>query len=66
MRRPGNGRDPQEHDRRGPVDGNYQLAGGPLGKAVDSLMLQRVNEKTIEDTLQNLARIATEERSAVS
>jgi hypothetical protein len=29
-------------------------------------MLQRVNEKTIEDTLQNLARLAMGERSAVS
>ena len=48
------------------VDIDYQLAGGPLGKAVDSLMLQRVNEKTIEDTLQNLARLAMGERSAVS
>ena len=48
------------------VDIEYRLAGGPLGKAVDGLMLQRVNEKTIEDMLQNLGRIATGERSAVS
>jgi len=48
------------------VDIDYQLAGGPLGKAIDSLMLQRVNEKTIEDTLQNLGRLAAEVRSAVS
>jgi uncharacterized protein YndB with AHSA1/START domain len=48
------------------IDIEYELAGGPLGKAVDSLMLQRVNEKTIEDTLRNLGRIAAGERSAVS
>ena len=58
--------EPQGEGSKVTIDVNYELAGGPLGKAVDSLMLQRVNEKTIEDTLQNLARVATEERSAVS
>ena len=58
--------EPQGEGSKINVDIDYQLAGGPLGKAVDSLMLQRVNEKTIEDTLQNLGRVATEERSAVS
>jgi uncharacterized membrane protein len=48
------------------VDVAYQLAGGPLGKAVDSLMLQRTNEKTIEDMLKNLGRVAAEATSAVS
>ena len=48
------------------VDIDYQLAGGPLGKAVDRLMLERVNDKTIEDMLKNLARVAAEARSAVS
>ncbi len=58
--------EPQGEGNKVTIDVNYELAGGPLGKAVDSLMLQRVNEKTIEDTLQNLGRVATEERSAVS
>ncbi len=58
--------EPQGEGSKISVDIDYQLAGGPLGKAVDSLMLQRVNEKTIEDTLKNLARVASEERSAVS
>jgi len=58
--------EPQGDGSKINVDIDYQLAGGPLGKAVDSMMLQRVNEKTIEDTLQNLSRVATEERSAVS
>src|SRR5713226_6580692 len=57
--------EPQGEGSKINIDIDYQLAGGPLGKAVDSLMLQRVNEKTIEDTLQNLGRVATEERSAV-
>ncbi len=57
--------EPQGEGSKISIDIDYQLAGGPLGKAVDSLMLQRVNEKTIEDTLQNLARVATAERSAV-
>lgn len=48
------------------IDVVYQLAGGPLGKAVDSLMLHRVNEKTIEDSLKNLARLVVEETSPVS
>ena len=58
--------EPQGEGSKINVDIDYQLAGGPLGKALDSLMLERVNEKTIEDTLKNLTRIVTEERSAVS
>ena len=58
--------EPQGDGTKINVDVDYKLAGGPLGKAVDSLMLQRVNEKTIEDTLKNLGRVAAEERSAVS
>ena len=58
--------EPQQERSKVTIDVDYKLAGGPLGKAVDSLMLQRVNEKTIEDTLKNLGRVAAEERSAVS
>ena len=58
--------EPQGEGTKINVDVEYQLAGGPLGKAVDTLMLERVNEKTIEDTLKNLGRVAAEERSAVS
>jgi ribosome-associated toxin RatA of RatAB toxin-antitoxin module len=58
--------EPQQERSKLTIDVNYELAGGPLGKAVDSLMLQRVNEKTIEDTLKNLDRVAAEERSAIS
>jgi carbon monoxide dehydrogenase subunit G len=58
--------EPQGGESKVDVDIDYQLAGGPVGKAVDSLMLQRVNEKTIEEMLQNLGRVAAEARSAVS
>lgn len=36
------------------VDVDYELAGGPLGKAIDAAVLHRTNEKTIEKQLQNL------------
>ncbi len=58
--------EPQGEGAKVNVDVDYQLTGGPLGKAVDSLMLHRVNEKTIEDMLKNLGRVAAQERSAVS
>ena len=58
--------EPQGAQTKINVDVDYQLAGGPLGKAVDRLMLERVNQKTIEDMLKNLGRVAAQERSAVS
>ena len=58
--------EPQGDEIRVKVDIDYQLAGGPVGKAVDGLMLHRVNEKTIEDMVQNLGRIATGQRATVS
>jgi hypothetical protein len=36
----------------------YRLAGGALGKAVDVLMLERTNEKSIDGMLENLRRMA--------
>ena len=41
------------------VDINYDVAGGALGKAVDSVMLERTNAKSIEGMLENLRRLAT-------
>jgi carbon monoxide dehydrogenase subunit G len=38
------------------VDIDYQLAGGPVGKAIDAALLHRTNEKTIEQQLQNLQK----------
>jgi carbon monoxide dehydrogenase subunit G len=46
------------------VDVRYELAGGALGKAIDALVLERTNEKTIGDMLQNMSRILAKERAA--
>jgi uncharacterized membrane protein len=40
------------------VDVHYDLPGGALGKAVDALLLERTNEKTIEKQLDNLQQLA--------
>jgi ribosome-associated toxin RatA of RatAB toxin-antitoxin module len=42
------------------VDIEYRVAGGAIGKAVDSLVLERTNEKSIEGMLENLRRLAVE------
>jgi uncharacterized membrane protein len=42
------------------VDVDYSLPGGALGKAVDALLLERTNEKTIEKQLDNLRRMAVQ------
>src|SRR5919201_6138827 len=46
------------------VDVEYELAGGPLGKAVDRLLLERTNERTIDPMLQNMRKELTEATSA--
>jgi carbon monoxide dehydrogenase subunit G len=51
--------EPQGQQTKTSVDIRYELAGGPLGKAVDALVLERTNEKTIEGMLQNMRRILT-------
>src|SRR5919197_348185 len=40
------------------VDVHYELPGGALGKAIDALLLERTNEKTIEKQLDNLRQMA--------
>jgi uncharacterized membrane protein len=42
------------------VDVQYQLPAGALGKAVDSLLLERTNETTIEKQLDNLRQLAAQ------
>ncbi len=49
--------EPKGQQTKTSVDVRYELAGGVLGKAVDALVLERTNEKTIEEMLQNLSRI---------
>jgi ribosome-associated toxin RatA of RatAB toxin-antitoxin module len=36
------------------VDVGYELPGGPIGKALDALVLKGINERTIHRMLQNL------------
>jgi carbon monoxide dehydrogenase subunit G len=36
---------------------DYQLPGGPLGKAFDAILMERMNDKNIERTLENLQLI---------
>ena len=40
------------------VDVHYELPGGALGKAIDALLLERTNERTIENQLDNLRQLA--------
>jgi carbon monoxide dehydrogenase subunit G len=56
--------EPQGKQTLASVDVDYTLAGGPVGKAVDALALQRTNEKTMEQMLQNIEKALT--RGAVS
>jgi uncharacterized membrane protein len=42
------------------VDVHYELPGGALGKAIDALLLERTNEKTMEKQLDNLRQIAVQ------
>lgn len=42
------------------VDITYRVARGAIGRAVDSLVLERTNEKSIEGMLENLRRGAVE------
>ena len=39
------------------VEIHYDVAGGALGKAVDAVMLERTNAKSIEGMLENLRRL---------
>jgi len=56
--------EPQGKQTQVNVDVQYSLAGGPIGKAVDAVMLERTNEKTMEQMLQNIQKALT--RGAVS
>ena len=56
--------EPQGKQTQVNVDVQYRLAGGPIGKAVDAVMLERTNEKTMEQMLQNIQKALT--RGAVS
>ena len=51
---------PQGQETTLTVDVRYELPGGALGKAVDALLLERTNEKTIEKQLDNLRQMAVQ------
>jgi carbon monoxide dehydrogenase subunit G len=40
------------------IDIDYRVAAGALGKAADALMLERINEKSMDGMLENLSRLA--------
>jgi ribosome-associated toxin RatA of RatAB toxin-antitoxin module len=46
------------------VEIDYDVAGGGLGKAVDAVMLERTNAKSIEGMLENLRRMAVKTSAA--
>jgi uncharacterized membrane protein len=56
--------EPQGKQTQVNLDVQYSLAGGPIGKAIDAVMLERTNEKTMEQMLQNIQKALT--RGAVS
>ena len=51
--------EPQGKQTQVNVDVQYTLVGGPIGKAVDAVMLERTNEKTMEQMLQNIQKALT-------
>ena len=52
--------EPQGRSCRVAVEIKYDVAGGALGKAVDAVMLERTNAKSIEGMLDNLRRMAVQ------
>jgi ribosome-associated toxin RatA of RatAB toxin-antitoxin module len=46
------------------IDIVYAMPGGAVGKAMDSLLLERVNEKSMEGMLENLSGLAAKAGSA--
>jgi carbon monoxide dehydrogenase subunit G len=51
--------EPQGKQTQVNVDVQYSLAGGPIGKAIDAVMLERTNEKTMEQMLENIQKALT-------
>lgn len=49
---------PDGRQTRLDVDVDYRVPGGPAGRAMDALLLRRVNTRTIDRMLQNLRRMA--------
>jgi uncharacterized membrane protein len=44
------------------MDIQYQVGGGILGKAADALLLERTNEKNMDESLENIRRLLAREK----
>lgn len=44
------------------MDIEYQVGGGILGKAADALLLERTNEKNMDESLENMRRLLAREK----
>jgi hypothetical protein len=44
------------------MDIEYQVGGGILGKAADALVLERTNEKNMDESLENIRRVLAREK----
>jgi uncharacterized membrane protein len=44
------------------MDIEYQVGGGILGKAADALLLERTNEKNMDESLEKMRRILAEQK----
>src|SRR5437660_3681653 len=54
--------EPQGSQTECSLDIEYQVGGGVLGKAADALLLERSNEKNMDQSLENLRRILAREK----
>lgn len=48
------------------MDVEYQVAGGILGKAADALLLERTNEKNMDESLEKMRRLLAPEKVSSS
>ena len=54
--------EPQGAQTECSMDIEYQVGGGILGKAADALVLERINEKNMDESLENIRRVLARER----
>jgi carbon monoxide dehydrogenase subunit G len=54
--------EPQGAQTECSMDIEYQVGGGILGKAADALVLERINEKNMDESLENIRRVLAREK----
>lgn len=54
--------EPQGSQTECSLDIEYQVGGGVLGKAADALLLERTNEKNMDQSFENLRRVLAREK----